>query len=78
MDLSSNSATFAALVGKPSVEKPALQRVQASDAANSYVVHKMEGVASISGSRMPLGGPFLDQATIDQVKEWINAGAANN
>jgi len=27
---------------------------------------------------MPLGGPFLDQATIDQVKAWIDAGAQNN
>ncbi len=24
---------------------------------------------------MPLGGPFLDQATIDTVKSWIDAGA---
>jgi hypothetical protein len=78
MDLSSTASTFAALVGKASIEKPALQRVQAGDAANSYVVHKLEGAASIGGSRMPLGGPFLDQATIDQVKEWINSGAANN
>jgi len=26
---------------------------------------------------MPLGGPFLDQATIDGVKAWIDAGAQN-
>ena len=78
MDLTSTAGTFAALVGKASVEQPTLQRVKVSDAANSYVVHKLEGTAGITGSRMPLGGPFLDQATIDQVKEWINAGAQNN
>jgi len=61
-----------------SVEQPALKRVAARDAANSYVVQKLEGAATITGSRMPLGGPFLDQATIDQVKAWINAGAQNN
>ena len=46
--------------------------------ANSYLVMKLEGTAGISGSRMPLGGPFLDQATIDKVKAWIASGAPNN
>lgn len=78
MDLTSAAATFAALVNVASVEQPALLRVKPSDSANSYVVHKIEGAAGISGSRMPLGGPFLDQATIDQVRSWIDAGAANN
>jgi hypothetical protein len=27
---------------------------------------------------MPLGGPFLDAATISRVKSWINSGAPNN
>lgn len=78
MDLTSAAATFAALVNVASVEQPALLRVKPGDSANSYVVHKIEGAAGISGSRMPLGGPFLDQATIDQVRSWIDAGAANN
>jgi uncharacterized protein (TIGR03118 family) len=70
--------SYAALVGVASLEQPALQRVKAGDAANSYLVRKLEGAASISGSRMPLGGPFLDQATIDKVKSWIAAGALDN
>jgi mono/diheme cytochrome c family protein len=78
MNLSSAAATHAALVGVASLEQPTVLRVVTGDAANSYVVHKLEGAASISGARMPLGGPFLDQATIDQVKAWINAGAQNN
>ncbi|HEY4370247.1 MAG TPA: CHRD domain-containing protein [Steroidobacteraceae bacterium] len=78
MNLSSAAASFAALVGVASVEQSALQRVKASDPDNSYIVHKLEGAAGITGSRMPLGGPFLDQATIDKVKSWITAGAANN
>jgi len=77
MDLTPNHI-FASLVNVASVEQPALKRVAARDAANSYVVQKLEGAATITGSRMPLGGPFLDQATIDQVKAWINAGAQNN
>ena len=69
--------TFASLVGVASIEMPALNRVKAGDSANSYVVNKLLGTG-ISGQRMPLGGPFLDQATIDQVKAWIDAGALNN
>ena len=78
MNLTSAAATFAALVNVASTEQPALQRVLPNDAANSYLIHKLEGAAGITGDRMPLGGPFLDQATIDQVKSWIDAGAANN
>jgi uncharacterized protein (TIGR03118 family) len=70
--------SFAALVGVASLEQPSLMRVKAGDPDNSYLVRKLEGLAGISGSRMPLGGPFLDQATIDQVKSWISAGALNN
>jgi hypothetical protein len=53
-------------------------RVKPGDPANSYVIHKLEGSAGITGSRMPLGGPFLDAATIDEVRSWIAAGAAND
>jgi uncharacterized protein (TIGR03118 family) len=70
--------TFAALVGVASLEQPTLQRVKAGDPDNSYLIRKLEGSAGISGSRMPLGGPFLDQATIDQVRSWISNGAPNN
>jgi uncharacterized protein (TIGR03118 family) len=77
MDLSSGSS-FGALVGVASIEAAPLLRVKPGDAANSYLVQKLEGAAGIAGSRMPLGGPFLDAATIDKVKAWINAGALNN
>ncbi len=70
--------SFAAIVGVASLEQPALRRVKAGDPDNSYLIQKLEGLAGISGSRMPLGGPFLDQATIDQIKSWIASGAPNN
>jgi uncharacterized protein (TIGR03118 family) len=70
--------SFAALVGVASLEQPALRRVKAGDPDNSYLIQKLEGAASISGSRMPLGGPFLEQATIDEIKSWISSGAPNN
>ena len=72
-------STFAAVVGVNSIEVPALKRVAAGDAANSYLIQKLEGTQGAgNGARMPFGGPYLDQATIDQVKSWITAGAANN
>jgi mono/diheme cytochrome c family protein len=70
--------SFANLVNVPSQEQPNLLRVKPGDPDNSYLIRKLEGTAGISGSRMPLGGPFLDQATIDQVRSWIAAGAQNN
>jgi uncharacterized protein (TIGR03118 family) len=78
MNLTSAASTFAALVNVNSVEQATLKRVAPNDAANSYVIHKLEGTNLGGTQRMPLGGPFLDQATIDQVKGWINAGAQNN
>jgi uncharacterized protein (TIGR03118 family) len=70
--------TFSNLVGVASLEQPGLQRVKPNDPDNSYVIHKVEGAAGITGSRMPLGGPALPQATIDQIRSWISNGALNN
>ena len=60
------------------LEQPAVLRVAPSNPDGSYLVRKLEGASGISGARMPFGGPFLDQATIDQVRSWIGAGAQNN
>ena len=79
MNLSSAAASHAALVGVTSLQVGTLKRVTANDSANSYIVHKLQGTNIAPGtSRMPLGGPFLDQPTIDKVKSWIDAGALNN
>ncbi len=75
MDLTSATATFGSVVGVASLEAPALQRVKAADPDNSYLVQKIEGAATIVGDRMPVGGPFLDQPTIDAIRLWISAGA---
>ncbi len=74
MNLSTAASTFAALVGVTSEQNPPLQRVEAGDPDNSYVIDKLEGTQAL-GQRMPAGGPFLDQATIDQIRSWITAGA---
>jgi hypothetical protein len=77
LDLTAGNS-FTNLVDVPSIEVPALLRVKPNDPANNYLIRKLEGTAGIQGSRMPLGGPFLDQATIDLVKAWIASGAPNN
>jgi len=74
MDLSSINASFSSLINIASFEVPTTLRVAVGDADNSYLIHKLEGTAVV-GSRMPLGGPFLDQATIDVIRLWIDTGA---
>ena len=74
MDLSSADASFASLINVASIEVPMTPRVAAGDANNSYLVNKLEGTAAV-GARMPLGGPFLDQSTIDVIRLWIDSGA---
>jgi mono/diheme cytochrome c family protein len=65
-------------VGVPSIEQPAVERVKPGDPDASYIVLKLEGAASISGARMPFGGPYLSAAQIAQVESWISAGALDN
>jgi len=74
MDLNTADASFANLVGIPSIQQPTLSRVAAGDPDNSYLVQKIEGTAA-SGSRMPLGGGVLDQALIEDIRDWIANGA---
>ena len=70
--------TFSNIVGVASLEQPNLMRVKPGDPDNSYLIHKVEGTAGITGAQMPLGGPPLSQATIDQIRSWISSGAPNN
>lgn len=74
MDLSSEAASLASLVQVPSIQVPATSRVERGDANNSYLIEKLEGTASV-GDRMPRGGPFLEQATVDAIRAWIDSGA---
>lgn len=76
-NLTTAANSYAALVNVASLEVGTLKRVTPGDAANSYIIQKLEGTAA-SGVRMPFGGPYLSPAQIDQFKSWINAGALNN
>jgi hypothetical protein len=80
LNLTSASASHANLVGVASVLTPSVQRVAAGNANNSFLIHKLEGTVPgggpVAGARMPLLGQPLSQATIDAIRQWINAGAA--
>lgn len=75
LDLSEGQA-YGHLVGVASVELPSFLRVAPGHSADSYVVMKLSGDPRIAGERMPFGGPYLDLATIDEIRKWIDAGAA--
>ena len=67
--------SYAMLVGVPSSEQPNVLRIEAGDPDSSYIIRKLQGSAGISGERMPFGGPYLDQATINVIRQWITNGA---
>ena len=62
------------LVNIPSPRDPNLIRVIPGDPDNSFIIHKLEGTQTL-GDRMPDGGPYLPQSTIDVIREWIANGA---
>jgi uncharacterized protein (TIGR03118 family) len=72
--LTSAGASYSSLVGQPSEKDPGLQRVEPGNPGASSLIRILEG-SSINGTRMPTGGPYLDQATLDKVRTWIQAGA---
>lgn len=72
-----NDRAFAQIVNVASIESPALKRVAPGDATNSYFYRKITGVG-ITGDRMPQGGPFLSDAKIALVRDWIRRGAPND
>lgn len=77
MNLTNTASSYAALVNVASLQV-ALDRVEPGNPDDSYLIRKLEGGPGIAGVRMPQGGPFLDQATIDTIRQWITDGAPNN
>lgn len=73
MNLAAGQA-FANIVGVPSMEVPALDRVEPGDPDSSYLVQKLEGTAAV-GARMPLGRPPIDSDLINDIRQWIADGA---
>ena len=68
--------SYALLFGIPSTEDPTLKRVEPGRSDLSYLIDKLEGTGL--GDRMPLGGPYLPDAEVQLIKDWIDQGAPNN
>jgi len=51
-----------------------LIRVIPGNPNDSFIIQKLEG-KQLLGDRMPQGGPYLPQSTIDVVRQWIQDGA---
>ena len=78
LNLRSGSA-FSGMVGVASLQQPGAVRVIAGNANGSYLIQKLEGAAGIVGVRMPRNGPpFLTDAQVKFIRDWITAGALNN
>jgi mono/diheme cytochrome c family protein len=72
-------SSYANLVGVASTGKPGATRVIAGNPSGSYLVQKLEGAADIVGLRMPRNGPpFLTDAQVATIRQWIQNGAPNN
>ncbi len=78
LNLKSGSA-HAAMVGVASSRKAGATHVIAGNPSGSYLVQKLEGAADIVGLRMPRNGPpFLAEAQVALIRQWIQSGALNN
>jgi hypothetical protein len=50
-----------------------LIRVIPGNPDGSFIIRKLEGTQTL-GDRMPLGGPYLPQSTIEVIRQWIQDG----
>ncbi len=73
----SEGVAYSNIVSVASTQVPASMRVLPGDAANSYLVKKIEGTQTV-GNRMPQGRSALSNVSIQNIKNWVNRGAKNN
>jgi len=78
LNLKSGTA-YSALVNVASTGKAGAVRVIPGNPSGSYLVQKLEGAADIVGLRMPRNGPpYLTDAQVQLIRQWIQNGAPNN
>ena len=74
LDLSSSDASYANLVGVPSL-CAGIVRVVPNDVDASYLVDKVGADGAFCGAMMPEGLPPLSAQQIELIRGWINQGA---
>jgi len=65
---------YANLINVASPRDASQVRVIPGNPDDSFIIHKLEGTQTL-GDRMPDGGPYLQQSTIDVIRLWIANGA---
>lgn len=75
--LSLEPPSFARLVDRPSTQVPARKRVVPGDPDASYLLEKVRSERPSVGVRMPPAAP-LPADSIELIRSWIAAGAAND
>ena len=79
LNLKDTSTSHSQLVNAPSTGKSGAIRVIPGNPNGSYLIQKLIGAPDIVGSRMPRNGPpFLSDAHVDLIRQWIQNGAPNN
>ncbi|HEX7878500.1 MAG TPA: hypothetical protein VF720_03775 [Candidatus Eisenbacteria bacterium] len=56
-------------------DREGLWRVKPGDPSKSFLIEKLRGVPNSKGRRMPYDGPYLSDAEIDVIEQWIAEGA---
>jgi hypothetical protein len=75
MDLSAGRS-YASIVNVRAVESTRL-RIAPGDPDASYLISKVRGDATITGSRMPPGGA-LPPERVNLLVDWVRRGAPND
>lgn len=75
-------------VGAESTVDSGMSRITAGDAANSFLMHKVDNTLKCGdlacaadgscGQSMPLGGASIAAADANKIRSWIQQGAKNN
>ena len=74
-----HDVAFDQLVNVASTQIPSLKRVNPGSPETSYLVHKIDGRAGITGTRMPRNGPpYMSDGQVLILKRWIELGAPRN
>jgi hypothetical protein len=76
MDLRNATASFNSIVNVASMQDGNFTRVLPFDSANSYLVRKLQGIATVPTIMPPTG--MLPAAEIAAIEQWINDGALQN
>jgi len=75
LDLRNADASFATLVNQQAFQDNAFVRVVPFQPANSYLVHKVQGVATVGDVMPPPPNNVLPAADIAMIEQWITDGA---